>query len=60
MWLKAFLILRHILWLPLPSWPKIYGHMKMGINFKTGNTATLVACGWAGAVFAVDRAFGQE
>ena len=27
---------------------------------KAGFTATEVACGWAGAIFEVTRAFGQE
>ena len=27
---------------------------------KAGYTATPVACGWAGAIFEVTRAFGQE
>ena len=27
---------------------------------KAGYTATQVACGWAGAIFDVTRAFGQE
>ena len=27
---------------------------------KAGYTATLVACGWAGAVLELTRAFGQE
>ena len=27
---------------------------------KAGYTATLVACGWAGAIFLVTRPFGQE
>ena len=27
---------------------------------KTGYTATLVACRWAGAIFEVTRPFGQE
>ena len=27
---------------------------------KAGYTATPVACGWAGAIFEVSRAFGQE
>ena len=27
---------------------------------KAGNTATLVACGWAGAVLEVTRASGQD
>ena len=29
-------------------------------NNKAGNTATPVACSWAGTVFEVIRAFGQE
>ena len=32
---------------------------KFGEN-KAGYTATLVACGWAGAIFEVTRPFGQE
>ena len=27
---------------------------------KAGNTATPVACGWAGAIFEVTSSFGQE
>ena len=27
---------------------------------QAGNTATEVACGWAGAIFEVTRPFGQE
>ena len=27
---------------------------------KAGYTATLIACGWAGAIYGVTRAFGKE
>ena len=30
------------------------------IDNKAGYTATPVACGWAGAIFEVSGAFGQE
>ena len=31
-----------------------------GLKNKAGNTATPVACGWAGDVFEVTSSFGQE
>ena len=36
-----------------------FGHVKMFLN-KAGYTATPVTCSWAGAIFEVSRAFGQE
>ena len=35
-------------------------HSKRINKKKAGYTATPVACGWAGAVFELTKAFGQE